>query len=634
MTTEVDASLEAIFRELLDAAEESILLLGAGVSMQSPASLMGATEFSNKMLYYLSADLPAARRAFYGIPPSHLSSTPLSIKRLIEQVGAEYNLSYLSADCIRMETILYSGWLKAGDAVFESLECFRGRQPNAYHRFAGSFLRRGGTVITTNFDTLIEDSLPSDIRVPIIQGWPKDYQQAQHSLIKLHGTLSAGPHGAHQMAATLRRVMAPPRAGQEIISNLISQAAVLTVAGYGFSDHFDVTPSLRNADPRRAIVLEYLHGVLRIDASSPLSNKLAALLPWSTLTIMTGDSYPSLLRVIGPDTGPAMSVPSVVLEQCILGLPSWQRAQILAELAVFLGLYADAVALLDDARPPADISLNEKIKYDILVADVASDARTPRTITALRKVCVDANGLPASDYTSVVLHVRALASLGRERLRHRQTVRAVLAYARAWRTARSLSRLARSVEEKEEAAEVVQVLITYGSLAFPRILRRIGIHLTARLRGLPGSIAPDVALLWQRETRRESTIENILYALESMNMVAVYLVMVGRRELKDLEAAKRLATTIRSRVCGFGSRIALARYHLQMGNIAAAQQELEEARDLVEGGSAHMRRQVMIGTCLCSLLTKRILAGRERTRTRVARWIAHLWDAVAWTGVG
>lgn len=634
MTTKIDVSLDDIFRELLDAAEESILILGAGISMQSPASLMGATEFSNKMLYYLSVDLPAAGQIFYGTPPSHLSSTPLSIKKLIEQVGAEYSLAYLSADCIRMETLLYAGWLKAGDAVFESLECFRGRQPNAYHRFAGSFLRRGGTVITTNFDTLIEDSLPRDIRVPIIHGWPKDYQQARHALIKLHGTLSAGPHGTHQMSATLRRVMAPPQSGQDIISNLISRAAVLTVAGYGFSDHFDITPSLRNADPRRAIVLEYLPEALRIDSSSPLSNKLAALLPWKTLTIMTGESYPSLLRVVGPDTGPAMPTPSAALEQCILRLPSWQRAQILAELAVFLGLYADAITLLAEARPPADVSLHEKIKYDILVADVASDARTPRTITALREICVAANGLPASDYPSQVLHVRALASLGREHLRHRQTVRAVLAYARAWRTAQSLCRLARSVEEKEEAAEVVQVLMTYGSLVFPRVLRRIGIHVTARLRRLPGSIAPDVALLWQREARRESTIENIIYALESMNMVAVYLVMVGRRELKDLEAAKRLATTLRSRVCGLGGRIALARYHLQMGNIAAAQRELEEAGDLVEGGAAHMRRQVMIGTCLCSLLTLRILAGKERTRKRVARWFAYLWDAVAWTGVG
>lgn len=129
--------------------------------------------------------------------------------------------------------------------------------PNSYHYFLAEQWQAGATILTTNFDILIEVarlSLFGEAAKPL------------GSLIKLHGTIQTIEDGSikiskSEIKADIRSVaeknaIASVSDHLDTIAQQLSQKS-LYVIGYSFNDSFDVTPLLESSCPRSVHVFDY-----------------------------------------------------------------------------------------------------------------------------------------------------------------------------------------------------------------------------------------------------------------------------------------------------------------------------------------------------------------------------------------
>ena len=158
------------------------------------------------------------------------------------------------------------------EAVFEVLlsvsDCslllpvFAGLQPTRNHmllaKLSGS--NHLDTIVTTNFDSLIEEAFNREALT--IQAFVSeeelgnvDWAASSHRLIKLHGTIG----DLSGLALTIRKVAARYLAASrgKVIREFLSQNRLgpCLVFGYRASDHFDISPAIRNINgPRRSVI--------------------------------------------------------------------------------------------------------------------------------------------------------------------------------------------------------------------------------------------------------------------------------------------------------------------------------------------------------------------------------------------
>jgi len=148
-------------------------------------------------------------------------------------------------------------------AVFES------PSPNFYHYFIGSLVVAGRvqTIVTTNFDTLLEQALEQlglqqnvdfDVYYKPQSFSTIDWESSKPRLVKLHGSIS----DLNSVQATLSQVAS--REYYSVISPTIRKIfgggrhKRVLIMGYSCSDHFDISPAIRSLGPN-------LHDVLLIE---------------------------------------------------------------------------------------------------------------------------------------------------------------------------------------------------------------------------------------------------------------------------------------------------------------------------------------------------------------------------------
>jgi tetratricopeptide (TPR) repeat protein len=200
---------------------EATFLVGAGISAPPPSSLPLAAG--------LVASLIAPVLQPLSLPSVLARSVSRTLVQLRPEVITDVLLEHLGVDAAR-----------------PLLDVLRGR-PNAWHVFLAAALGAGCCVITTNFDTLIEDACDV-IGAPrrTFVGTAVDARgPARSILFKIHGSIAGD--SVSSIALAVRQVglgLTPPQT--RLLHSLIENRPLI-VLGYSGRDDFDILPALLNA---------------------------------------------------------------------------------------------------------------------------------------------------------------------------------------------------------------------------------------------------------------------------------------------------------------------------------------------------------------------------------------------------
>jgi hypothetical protein len=250
-------------------ASNDVLLVGAGISVSPPFGIPPAAAIVEALAAWLGdgdrTQTGRARRAL-----AARGNNPYAMVRF-EQVWQ--TLDSLMPGIARTQ---------------QALELFGA--PNENHGALAEILANGGTVITTNFDRMIEKALKrrgARCR-PWVFGPSAGPPDAQTRYFKIHG--SFGRRG--RLLTTLFSIGAAGLAFdrlphlKEALASRVDGRTVI-VAGYSFSDHFDVVPLIENEwRPSRLIWMDYQPGAPGL--VSPLDAIEETVLPEARLPFPVG----------------------------------------------------------------------------------------------------------------------------------------------------------------------------------------------------------------------------------------------------------------------------------------------------------------------------------------------------------
>jgi len=264
-------------------------LVGAGISAAPPACLPLAPDLIERLVSPLLLSLRL---------PNHVSRSVLrALAGLRPEVVADILIEHLGV------------W-----ALHPLLSILRG-QPNSWHSFLAACLEQGCCVVTTNFDSLIEEAC----RAQAIRYVPADatgciYRIDNHTpaslLFKVHGSIGDPPaaDALSRLALGIRQVGRGLSKRQlDLLRRLVLDRPVI-VLGYSGRDDFDIMPALLGM-PRTASGLWVIHdsavpvvqpltlGARRRSVTQPALQCAAA---WSPLLqILHGDTI-SMIRLLRP----------------------------------------------------------------------------------------------------------------------------------------------------------------------------------------------------------------------------------------------------------------------------------------------------------------------------------------------
>ena len=219
------------------------LVVGAGISVDAPSCIPAAAAIVAALSDWLGDGDPQqadrARRAMMA-----RGNNPYALVRF-EQV-------WQTLDSI----------MPGISRALESLELFG--SPNQNHHALAEVLTNGGSVITTNFDRRVEWALRrcGTRCSPWVFGRSKSRPEADERYFKVHGSFGR----RRQLLATLFSIGSAGLAFSRMSQLKDALAAqverrTLVIAGYSFSDHFDLVPLIENEwQPSRIIWIEYQPG--------------------------------------------------------------------------------------------------------------------------------------------------------------------------------------------------------------------------------------------------------------------------------------------------------------------------------------------------------------------------------------
>jgi tetratricopeptide (TPR) repeat protein len=280
------------------------LLVGAGVSAAPPSRLPLAAELVELLVTNVALSL-------------HLG-TALT-RRIVQSLRG-----------VRLEVVADILVEHLGPRVLRPLErALEGRPVNAWHRFLATAIGLGCHVVTTNFDTLIEQAC-DELGVPyrLVGSASQARRVSSHVsagpgvVLKIHGTLvgTDGGRGTSRLAVALRHVgRGLPLAMAGLFRGLIG-ARPLVIVGYSGRDDFDIAPLLHSTD-RGAPALWVLHDGARRSVEPlrgaerrwlPAGPAIACARCWRCPTeVLRGDSsfVRELLRPRTRHAGRARSTP-------------------------------------------------------------------------------------------------------------------------------------------------------------------------------------------------------------------------------------------------------------------------------------------------------------------------------------
>lgn len=209
---------------------ETVVLAGAGISIEEPSGIPAAQGLSDALLRWITSNPTVRQRLAHRLTPGN-NFNPyhfLRFEGLVQAIAAiDPNIfNYLES------TQVYGG-------------------PNVNHQLLARMALRGATILTTNFDTRIEQAAgSSQIRTLVLSG-NRSVPGTRDRLIKLHGSFPWRRGRNVTPRATLTQIGKLGLGFERFpdFQNWFSKATAgknLIVIGYSASDSFDVVPLIEN----------------------------------------------------------------------------------------------------------------------------------------------------------------------------------------------------------------------------------------------------------------------------------------------------------------------------------------------------------------------------------------------------
>ncbi|REF26413.1 NAD-dependent SIR2 family protein deacetylase [Xenorhabdus cabanillasii] len=212
-----------------------VLMVGAGISIESPTQLPGGCDLTEALLDHLLDNSAASE-----------------IKTVFSQCE-----QWMGRSLPRLEHVLDKAFepstiegVERSGAARELLRIFSQRPPNANHHLIADYLiQQRGWCITTNFDDCIEQAGRHQIPVHVIDPDTKTFDIMHREygedwgIIKVHGTIEHGCSGLGATLADLEHGL--PEAFKIQLEQVTNQADLMVVAGYSGTDHFDINHWIR-----------------------------------------------------------------------------------------------------------------------------------------------------------------------------------------------------------------------------------------------------------------------------------------------------------------------------------------------------------------------------------------------------
>ena len=240
-------------KNLISPKRKITLLAGAGVSIPPPSCLPSGGAFMSGLIRTIA-------------PPE-------LVDELLAFCNPERSDRNTGGDFLRFEGLLQLVQATVDPAleVLDLLDVAAHRQPNRNHYFLAALIRDGHTVLTTNFDSLIE-SAAADARVgivcsPVIDS--QDFDECARKmpvcpLFKLHGSLKRWTEqGLHEARESIRATLdAIGQAGvdmkfdprkREVLRAALT-GSPLVVLGYSGYDDFDIVPTLASMHSTQKLI--------------------------------------------------------------------------------------------------------------------------------------------------------------------------------------------------------------------------------------------------------------------------------------------------------------------------------------------------------------------------------------------
>lgn len=301
------------------------VLAGAGISRPAPTEFPIALELIDAI-------------AEVALPGDGVAST---VRELFQRARPDQRSA---CDYIRFETLVQviEETVDPELELLESLALFT--QVGPLHLLLADAAQRGATVMTTNFDDLLERAVQSSGGTPeTVDVFPAGPNSPDRVPIwKLHGTLrrwSSGQVDAGRSAqASISRISAnaPPlglQADKMRCLQDLTDDTTMIVVGYSGADDLDLVPSLYELTPRRLIWIDHRDGRPARDVTADIddlvrSTTIGGLSPRDELFGWMRRHRPGVLEVWEGATGPAVAEILGRTLPIVAGgpPPDWRRA--------------------------------------------------------------------------------------------------------------------------------------------------------------------------------------------------------------------------------------------------------------------------------------------------------------------
>lgn len=224
--------LPATARAIITSRQRKVFLVGAGISKDPPTLFPLASELISAFLECISQAVPA----FIGYV------------NLVEQAVRQP-----PAAGYRLEVLLEMARQGIGDRVLKVLSFLEHGVPNVFHNLLALYLAKGHIIVTTNFDTMIEDAyerITAGTQGLTVILTEKQFEAASRSLplggllIKLHGSVRnvRGKPSYRSIQITLASMANGLSRGKKRLLERLLQEQDFIVLGYSGNDDFDINP--------------------------------------------------------------------------------------------------------------------------------------------------------------------------------------------------------------------------------------------------------------------------------------------------------------------------------------------------------------------------------------------------------
>ena len=304
-------------------------------------------------LRLLRRDIDAGRLAILcgaGISAPPPASLPLAADLVQQTIGRllrPYE-SWLRSLAIRPEMLFSYLYRKDAVATFNAIrQALSAGGFNRVHDFCAQVIGRGGAVITTNFDTLIEAAL--DARSIAFHRSTQACRNTNSVLFKIHGSID----DAASLAFTIDQVGAGLGSERSRSLHALLCGRVVLVLGYSGNDQLDILPVLRAAGYDRIVwvVHDSDHGWRR--AAPPLAE--LRLLPratfWQGPTAEAAEALaPSPLCAGGRSSGGSPAAAPAI--------PDHAKRHAVVEILMHENRYREVIDFVDRHSAADDLRMN------------------------------------------------------------------------------------------------------------------------------------------------------------------------------------------------------------------------------------------------------------------------------------